>query len=112
MIRNLEIQSMVDEVLVGGKADTQQEVQVLIPAARRFLVNAAAVIREGQLDGAVLVFHDITELRRLERIRQDFVANVSHELRTPAGQHSGVRRDPLGRGHGRPAARQGIPFGH
>ena len=34
-------------------------------------------------DGAVLVLHDITELRRLERVRRDFVANVSHEFRTP-----------------------------
>ncbi|MCA8942958.1 MAG: PAS domain-containing protein [Planctomycetes bacterium] len=33
--------------------------------------------------GAVLVFHDITELRRLEKVRRDFVSNVSHELKTP-----------------------------
>jgi two-component system phosphate regulon sensor histidine kinase PhoR len=33
--------------------------------------------------GATLVLHDVTEIRRLERMRQDFVSNVSHELRTP-----------------------------
>jgi two-component system phosphate regulon sensor histidine kinase PhoR len=43
----------------------------------------AAPATANQLHGAVLVLHDITELRRLDQIRRDFVANVSHELRTP-----------------------------
>jgi len=47
------------------------------------LLTAEARGRVGTPPGAVLTFHDITERRRLERIRRDFVANASHELRTP-----------------------------
>ena len=47
-----------------------------------FVARAAPVVTAGER-GAVLVLHDITDLRRADRIRRDFVANVSHELRTP-----------------------------
>ncbi|MBL9200114.1 MAG: PAS domain-containing protein [Opitutaceae bacterium] len=51
----------------------------------RFLQINALALRApgGAADGAVLVFHDLTRLRQLEAVRQEFVANVSHELRTP-----------------------------
>lgn len=51
---------------------------------RFFAVNAVPVEdREGKANGALVVFHDITQLRQLETVRREFVSNVSHELRTP-----------------------------
>jgi two-component system phosphate regulon sensor histidine kinase PhoR len=49
----------------------------------RTLIARAAPVTSGALRGAVLVLHDVSELRRADQIRRDFVANVSHELRTP-----------------------------
>jgi two-component system phosphate regulon sensor histidine kinase PhoR len=47
-------------------------------------INAAAICNGlGERHGTVLVFHDLTRLKQLESVRQEFVANVSHELRTP-----------------------------
>lgn len=47
-------------------------------------VNAAAITNAaGEREGTILVFHDLTRLKQLERQREEFVANVSHELRTP-----------------------------
>lgn len=52
--------------------------------ARLLQVNAVALIGpEGRTDGVLMVLHDATRLRQLERTRREFVANVSHELRTP-----------------------------
>jgi two-component system phosphate regulon sensor histidine kinase PhoR len=49
----------------------------------RTIIARAAPTAGGAAYGAVLVLHDITDLRRADQIRRDFVANVSHELRTP-----------------------------
>ncbi|HWD93388.1 MAG TPA: ATP-binding protein [Verrucomicrobiae bacterium] len=47
-------------------------------------INAAAVFNsDGKKQGTIVVFHDLTRLKQLERTREEFVANVSHELRTP-----------------------------
>jgi two-component system, OmpR family, phosphate regulon sensor histidine kinase PhoR len=55
-----------------------------VSATRYLQVNALALrAADGARDGAILVFHDLTRLRQLEAVRQEFVANVSHELRTP-----------------------------
>jgi two-component system phosphate regulon sensor histidine kinase PhoR len=47
-------------------------------------MHAVATRNEaGEITGALVLFHDITELKRMDQVRRDFVANVSHELRTP-----------------------------
>ncbi len=53
-------------------------------AYRHFSLSIAPLkLTDGQLYGAVGVFHDVSELKRMDQVRVDFVANVSHELRTP-----------------------------
>jgi len=80
-IRHPAIAELVAAALAGRTPDALQ----LSPPrdASRTIMARATPAAGGGAHGAVLVLHDITDLRRADQIRRDFVANVSHELRTP-----------------------------
>lgn len=88
-IRNLQIQEIVDATVNSDGGLISQEISALFAEEKVLLVHATPIKKDGDTQGAVLVFHDVTKLRRLEKIRQDFVANVSHELRTPISSIKG-----------------------
>ncbi|MBU1087730.1 MAG: HAMP domain-containing protein [Candidatus Omnitrophica bacterium] len=89
VIRNLQIQEIVENVLEPESALIAKEISTLLPEEKVLLVHATRIEKDKQTEGAVLVFHDVTALRGLEKIRQEFVANVSHELRTPISSIKG-----------------------
>ena len=81
VIRHPDIAQQLGTALRGEDVDSR-ELALTRDPGRTFVARAAPVARGGG-GGAVLVLHDITDLRRADQIRRDFVANVSHELRTP-----------------------------
>jgi two-component system phosphate regulon sensor histidine kinase PhoR len=75
----------------GGLADSSSR-EIVLDSARQQILQATVTPMEGAGEagiGFILVFHDISDLKHLERVRRDFVANVSHELRTPLAAISG-----------------------
>ncbi len=82
VIPNNAIYEIITEVLGNGEF-LSRELDLVWPARRIFQVNTSPIFEADQVSGCLLVIHDITEMRRLEAIRSDFVANVSHELKTP-----------------------------
>ncbi|MCU0249321.1 MAG: ATP-binding protein [Vicinamibacterales bacterium] len=80
-VRHPDIGAMLGRALAGQTPDGI-EFSPLRDPNRTVVARAAPVTTEGA-PGAVLVLHDITDLRHADRMRRDFVANVSHELRTP-----------------------------
>ncbi len=81
VVRHPDITALLGAALQGVPADAR-ELSLARDPGRSFIARAAPVAGDGG-GGAVLVLHDVTDLRRAEQVRRDFVANVSHELRTP-----------------------------
>jgi two-component system phosphate regulon sensor histidine kinase PhoR len=90
IVRNAQLEEAIRNVIQQANS-ASFELNLPLPLGKTFDVNVVPIMSspgekekgaEG-IRGAIAVFHDITRLKELEKVRQDFVANVSHELRTP-----------------------------
>lgn len=89
LIRHSELEEAMRQTIETGKTST---FELTLPSSPQkfFEVNVVPILpslsvpsEEPEKSGAIAVFHDISRLKELEKVRQDFLANVSHELRTP-----------------------------
>ncbi|MCX7822655.1 MAG: ATP-binding protein [Syntrophobacterales bacterium] len=82
LIPSVELQSACKEI-IQGRANYISLKLSLGDGNRVYDVNLVRLEKRGELKGAVAVFHDVSDMVRIEKIRKDFIANVSHALRTP-----------------------------
>jgi two-component system, OmpR family, phosphate regulon sensor histidine kinase PhoR len=83
VVRQHELAELIEKV-AAQKQVLGYELKLGGLSERWLQINAAGVFdSEGKKQGTIVVFHDLTRLKQLERTREEFVANVSHELRTP-----------------------------
>ena len=82
VIRIPEIEQALREAGEAGEIDVR-EIGLRDSSDRILLMHSAVFPTGGPRSGSVFVFHDVTALRRVDRVRRDFIANASHELRTP-----------------------------
>ncbi|WP_167629787.1 two-component system histidine kinase PnpS [Listeria valentina] len=83
VIKSFSVSQLIEKGF-QEKQRAQEEVSIYFP--REMILDASVtpiLMEDGEVSGIVLLLHDITQIRHLENVRSEFVANVSHELKTP-----------------------------
>ncbi len=93
-----EILSMIDEA-IRARIPVKRSIVLHTMGAKIVEVNVVPIIKRSLgMQDILLILNDITELKRLEQVRKDFVANISHELKTPVASISGFAETLLSEG--------------
>lgn len=94
-IRNEKLCNLAREI-IKTRATRTSEIEIHSPEKKLLQIHLSPMQIDKNTYGILMVFHDITELRKLENARREFVANVSHELRTPLASIKGYMETLIG----------------